>query len=86
MTTTVFCKKLNKEASGLSEPPFPGSLGKEIHQNISQEAWDSWLSRQTMLINEYRLQLIDPQAKAFLKEEMRRFLSLEDLTPDATKD
>ena len=32
-----------------------------------------WLSQQTMLINEYRLNLIDPEARSFLKQEMQKF-------------
>jgi len=74
MSRLVFCSKLQKEAPGLNTPPLPGPLGEKIYQEISQEAWDAWLAHQTMLINEYRLSLISPEAKTFLKEEMNKFL------------
>lgn len=74
MTRMVQCKKLNQELPGLARPPYPGELGKKIFENISQQAWQSWLKQQTMLINEYRLSLIDPKAQTFLKEEMEKFL------------
>lgn len=74
MTRTVFCKKLNKELEGLAKPPYPGDLGQEIFDNISKQAWSEWLSHQTMLINEYRLSLIEPKAREFLQEEMKAFL------------
>ena len=32
-----------------------------------------WLAHQTMLINEYRLSLIDPKAREFLQEEMQKY-------------
>ncbi|MFT3742179.1 MAG: oxidative damage protection protein [Gammaproteobacteria bacterium] len=73
MTRQIFCKKRQKEAEGLEKPPFPTALGQRIYAEISQEAWDMWLSHQTMLVNEYRLSLIDPKAKAFLFQEMEKF-------------
>ena len=74
MTRMVHCKKLNKELPGMARPPYPGELGQKIFENISQEAWMSWLTQQTMLINEYRLSMIDPKAQSFLREEMEKFL------------
>lgn len=74
MTKLVFCQKLQKEAPALLTPPFPGDLGEKILQNISETAWNMWLTQQTMLINEYRLNLIDPKARSFLKQEMQNFL------------
>jgi Fe-S cluster biosynthesis and repair protein YggX len=74
MTRMVHCKKLNQELPGLPQPPYPGELGQKIFDNISQQAWQQWLSQQTMLINEYRLSMIDPKAQSFLREEMEKFL------------
>lgn len=70
----IHCVKLNKEAEGLAQAPLPGELGQKIYDNISQEAWQLWLAHQTMLINEYRLSLIDPKARAFLMQELQKFL------------
>lgn len=74
MTHRVYCEKLKKEAEGLAKPPIPGEIGTRIYQHISQEAWELWLKHQTMLINEYRLSLIDPKARGFLLKEMENFL------------
>ncbi|MEK6749388.1 MAG: oxidative damage protection protein [Pseudomonadota bacterium] len=74
MSRTVNCVKLKKEAEGLDLPPYPGDLGKRIWENISKEAWGLWLRQQTILINEYRLSLVDPKARKFLAEEMEKFL------------
>lgn len=73
-TPKVFCQKLQTSLEGLPCPPVPGPLGERIHQSISQKAWQAWLAHQTMLINEYRLNLMDPKAKVFLREEMEKFL------------
>ena len=73
MTHHVFCAKLNQEAEGLDAPPFPGPFGEKIYNQISKDAWKMWLSHQTMLINEYRLSLIDTKAREFLREEMEKY-------------
>ncbi|MDR3490799.1 MAG: oxidative damage protection protein [Gammaproteobacteria bacterium] len=74
MTRMITCSKLNKEAPGLPNPPYPGELGKKVYEQISKEAWQMWLEHQTMLINEHRLSMIDPKARDFLRTEMNNFL------------
>ncbi|SVC58649.1 uncharacterized protein METZ01_LOCUS311503 [marine metagenome] len=73
MSRTVHCVKLQKEAEGLDFAPYPGELGQRIYDHVSKEAWQSWLAHQTMLINEYRLTPIEPEARKFLVTEMEKF-------------
>ncbi len=70
---TVQCVVLKKESQGLESPPFPGPLGQRIFDEVSKEAWQNWLKRQTMIINEYRLSTLDPKARTFLRSEMSNF-------------
>ena len=74
MTRMIYCEKLGKQAEGLTSPPYPGKIGQRLYEHISKQAWNSWLNHQTMLINEYRLSLIDPKAREFLEKEMEKFL------------
>jgi Fe-S cluster biosynthesis and repair protein YggX len=74
MSRTVHCVVLDREAEGLDKPPYPGALGQRIHDHVSREAWQQWLQHQTLLINEYRLTPIDPKARKFLVDEMKKFL------------
>jgi Fe-S cluster biosynthesis and repair protein YggX len=74
MTRMVNCTKLGREAEGLKAPPYPGELGKRIYLEISNEAWQMWLKQQTMLINEYRLTPVNPDARKLLETEMEKFL------------
>ncbi|ASF45464.1 oxidative damage protection protein [Methylovulum psychrotolerans] len=74
MTRLIHCVKLGEEAEGLDSPPFPGEKGQEIYEKISKSAWQAWLSRQTMLINENKLASFDPKARAYLAEERAKFL------------
>lgn len=73
MTRTVYCVKLDKQADGLDFPPLPGELGQRIYQNISKEAWQSWLKQQTMLINENRLNMADARARQYLIKQTEKF-------------
>ncbi|MCD6055150.1 MAG: iron transporter [Gammaproteobacteria bacterium] len=74
MSHDVFCEKLGRKAPGLDFLPYPGALGQRIYDSISKEAWGMWLRHQTMLINEYRLSTLEPQAREFLAAEMQKFL------------
>jgi len=81
MTRMVKCVKLGKELPGLDFQTYPGELGKRIFENVSKEAWQQWMSRQTMLINEYRLNPLDPKARKMIEEEMEKFLFGGDSAP-----
>jgi Fe-S cluster biosynthesis and repair protein YggX len=72
MPRTVHCVKLNREAEGLDLPPYPGALGQRIYENVSRQAWQDWLEHQKRLINEMRLNLMDPKARKYLAEQMER--------------
>lgn len=74
MTRMIDCKKLGTTAEGLEFAPFPGKLGEQIFESISKAAWQQWLQHQTMLINEYRLNTLEPKAREFLQQEMQKFL------------
>lgn len=92
MSRMIFCQKLQKDAEGLDFQTYPGELGQRIFESISKEAWQAWLSHQTMLINEYRLNMLEPDARQFLAEEMEKFLfgdgsqMPEGYTPEADSD
>lgn len=74
MSRTVYCEKSGMETEGLDFAPWPGELGKRVFEHIGKAAWAEWLTHQTMLINENRLSPLDPKHRAFLQEEMQKFL------------
>ena len=57
----------------MDTPPFPGPLGERVFNEISKQAWKMWLAHQTMLINEYRLSLVEPKSRDFLRDEMQKY-------------
>ena len=75
MTRMVLCRKYQEELEGLDAPPYPGARGQDIYENVSKKAWAEWMSHQTMLINEKRLNMMDMTARTYLMEQMKLFLS-----------
>lgn len=74
MTRMVQCERLGKEAPGLDFQLYPGEIGKRIFDSISKEAFTEWQKKQTMLINEHKLNMMEPEARKFLEEQMVGYL------------
>ncbi len=73
MSKKVHCQLLDEELDALTFQTYPGELGKRIFENISQQAWQQWLTLQTMLINENRLSPMNPEHRAYLEAEMEKY-------------
>lgn len=74
MARTVFCAYLKQEAEGLDFQLYPGEVGKRIFDNISKPAWAEWIKKQTMLVNEKKLNMMNPEHRQLLESEMVSFL------------
>ncbi|WWO99584.1 MAG: oxidative damage protection protein [Candidatus Dasytiphilus stammeri] len=74
MSRIIFCKYLQRKSEGQSEQCYPGDLGKIIYNYISKEAWSQWLEKQTIIINEMKLNLLKAEDLKFIEEKMINFL------------
>jgi len=70
----VTCTRCGKARAGFDKAPFPGEIGARIVREICQDCWAQWLKQQTMLINHFGLNVMDPQARTFLKKNLEAFL------------
>jgi Fe-S cluster biosynthesis and repair protein YggX len=70
---TVHCVKFGKDMPGLERVPWKGDLGKRVYETVSQEAWKMWIEHSKMLMNEYRLNPLDPQSQKIMEEQMEQF-------------
>ena len=70
---TFFCQKLQRQATPMHNAPYPGELGEKVLAHISHEAWLNWLKHQTTLINEYRLNPLEPQTVTFIEQQMEDY-------------
>jgi Fe-S cluster biosynthesis and repair protein YggX len=69
----VSCQRCGQERPALERAPFPGEIGKRIAAGVCQVCWGEWLKQQTMLINHYGRNVMDPQARSFLTRNMEAF-------------
>ena len=67
------CTRCGNEGDQLGQPPLPTDLGNRIFDSICQDCWSEWLQQQTMIINHYGLNLIDPEARKFLTQQTEQF-------------
>ena len=74
MARIVNCVYLNKQAEGLDFQLYPGEIGKRIFDTISKEAWGVWQKKQTMLINENKLNMMNAEDRQFIEKNMVEFL------------
>ena len=77
----VKCVKFQRELPGLEEPPFDNELGRRIFDNVSKDAWALWLEHLKMIVNEYRLNLIEREAQQIVKQQMEQYFFGEGSAP-----
>ncbi|NIG62219.1 MAG: oxidative damage protection protein [Serratia symbiotica] len=74
MSRTIFCTFLQCDAEGQDFQLYPGDVGKRIFDEISKEASGEWMKKQTMLINEKKLNMMNLDDRKLLEQEMIKFL------------
>ena len=72
---TVQCTRCGRpEAPALARQPLPGPRGAEIREKICVDCWNEWQKMEVMVINELRLNFMEPAAQETLNRHMRDFL------------
>lgn len=74
----VQCRKLGKELPGLKRPPYRNELGQKLFEQVSQEAWSTWLQESVRIINTYRIDLASPEGQRFMLEQTAIYFGLSD--------
>ncbi|ANZ22733.1 iron transporter [Buchnera aphidicola (Diuraphis noxia)] len=74
MPRIIFCTFLQKKSEGQDYQIYPGELGKKIYNKISKKAWKKWIMKQTILINEKKLNMNDINHRREIEKEMKFFL------------
>jgi len=78
MSSDAFeCTRCGKDEPRLSIPPIPGATGQEIAARICASCWHEWTQAEVMVINELRLNFMDPKSLEILERHMREFLLLD---------
>lgn len=77
------CSRCQKSGPALAaEPPLPGDLAAEVVLNVCQNCWREWEDQEVKVINELRLNFMDPEAAEILQRQLREFLVLPSATAE----
>ena len=77
----IVCARCDEQRKALGDPPFPGSLGEEVAARVCAGCWDEWMAMEIKVINELRLNFMEPEAQATLSRHMKDFLFPADADP-----
>lgn len=71
------CPRCSTRPAGLSRPPFRGALGEEIQRRVCPPCWEEWKRAEVMVINELKLNFMEPTSQEILTAHMREFLGFD---------
>lgn len=73
----LVCSRCASRPAGLARPPFRGALGEEIGRRVCPVCWEEWKRAEVMVINELKLNFMEPTSQEILTSHMREFLGLD---------
>ncbi len=73
----TLCPRCATRPAGLLRPPFRGALGEELQRRVCPLCWEEWKRAEVMVINELKLNFMEPTAQEILTSHMREFLALD---------
>lgn len=83
MSSTVSCSRCGRQAAALeAPPPLPPELAKTVAANVCADCWSEWVEEEVRVINELRLNFMDPESVEVLHRRLREYLSLPDPAAD----
>jgi len=73
MKKIIFCNFFKKKLKKQNFQIYPGKIGKRIYEEISEKAWKVWIKKQTILINEQKLNMFNVEDRKKLENYMKKF-------------
>ncbi|MCP3956390.1 MAG: oxidative damage protection protein [bacterium] len=74
---TVRCARCNRDAPAATGVFYGGELGEQIKSRVCADCWVEWQEAEVMVINELRLNFMDPESQEILARHMQEFLMLD---------
>ena len=81
----VTCSRCGQVKEAVTNTAFyTGEIKEKLQAHACQDCWNEWIKMQIMLINEYRLNLMDPKTDEFLNRQVLAFFNLDDSAEKAS--
>ena len=72
----VDCIRCKKRGPEIERVTYGGEIGAQLQATVCNGCWVAWYEQSIKIINEYRLNLRDAPARAFLSTQMKIFLGM----------
>lgn len=79
--STVTCVRCKLTRPTIEGNPYPGPIGDEVSQKVCAQCWAEWQQTEVIVINELRLDFMDPRSHDILVQHLREFLCLDGEPP-----
>ncbi len=79
---TIECARCGRQAAAATGVFYGGVVGEQIRARICGDCWSEWQRAEVMVINELRLNFMDPKSQEILSQQMQEFLLLNDVPAD----
>lgn len=86
MSGEITCPRCGQSRAPVGAVPYPGELGEEIRKRICGPCWAEWEQAEVIVINELRLDFMDPRAHDTLVVHLREFLCLDAGEPPESRE
>ncbi len=72
------CSRCGKsgEAPLAHRVPFPPAIKQKVLDSVCADCWKGWEEMEVRVINEYRLNFLDPEHRAVLQRTCLEFLQI----------
>jgi Fe-S cluster biosynthesis and repair protein YggX len=72
----IVCRRCGQTREQMGQLSITGKIAELVRNNVCYECWAAWHEQQVMIVNEFRLQLFDPEDRQKLRIAMMDFLNL----------
>lgn len=80
--TDITCARCSQTRPAVTVVPYTGELAEELQRRVCQDCWSEWEKVEVMVINELRLDFMDPKSPEILVQQMREFFCLDVASSD----
>jgi Fe-S cluster biosynthesis and repair protein YggX len=74
----IKCSRCQQKKEQMERSPYPGPLADKILENVCEDCWKEWIEASLIMLNEYRLNLLDPKHAEMYDQQLQIFLGLMD--------
>ena len=74
----IQCARCKQSKDPMEKSPYPGPFSEKILESVCEDCWKEWIDASLIMLNEYRLNLLDPKHAEMYDQQMQIFLGLMD--------